>query len=140
MNTIEPNPAEETPSTFDAGRSQSDFEFDFFGEIVKRGTNNVHILKQHAEILVVRGDRAGALVLETKLAQLLPLDPIVRYNLACGLAVADRVEEAFIQLLEAVRLGYRDFELMDNDADLDSLRNHQGFLKLLECQRNAGLA
>lgn len=140
MNTTEPNPAEETPSTFDAARSQSDFEFDFFGEIVKRGTNNVHILRQHAEILVVRGDRAGALVLETKLAQLLPLDPIVRYNLACGLAVADQVEEAFIQLLEAVRLGYRDFELMDNDADLDSLRNHQGFLKLLESQRNAGLA
>lgn len=140
MNQTEPNPAEETPSSFDAAQSQSDFEFDFFGEIVKRGTNNVHILRQHAEILVVRGDRAGALVLESKLAQLLPLDPIVRYNLACGLAVTDQVEEAFIQLLEAVRLGYRDFELMDNDADLDALRNHEGFLKLLESQRNAGLA
>lgn len=140
MNQTEPNPAEKPPQSFDAGQSQSDFEFDFFGEIVRRGTNNIHILRQHAELLVVRGDRTAAMVVERQLAQLLPHDPIVRYNLACGLAVTGEVEEAFVQLIEAVRLGYRDFELMDNDADLDALRNHDGFLRLLESQRNAGLA
>lgn len=140
MNQIQPDPAEKTPPSFDSAQSQSDFEFDFFGEIVRRGTNNIHILRQHAELLVLRGDRAAALVVEQKLAQLLPSDPIVRYNLACALAVNDDVSEAFVQLLEAVRLGYRDFELMENDADLDALRNHDGFLQLLESERKTGLA
>ncbi len=140
MNQIEPNPAEQSHPRFEIAQSQSDFEFDFFGEMVKRGTNNIHILRQHAEILVLRGDRAAALSVERKLAELLPLDPIVRYNLACALAVGGEVEESFAQLVESVRLGYRDFELMDNDADLDNLRNHEGFLRMLESQRNAGLA
>jgi hypothetical protein len=140
MNQTEPNPAEKRLARFDVALSQSDFEFDFFGEMVRRGTNSIHVLRQHAEILVLRGDRAAALEVETKLAQLLPNDPIVRYNLACGLAVGGQVEESFGPLLESVRLGYRDFELMENDADLDNLRNHDGFLKLLESQKNAGLA
>jgi predicted Zn-dependent protease len=140
MNQTQPDPAEKPPQSFGASQSQSDFEFEFFGAIVRRGTSNIHILREHAELLVQRGDRAAALAVERKLAELLPNDPIVRYNLACGLAVADEVEEAFVQILEAVRLGYRDFELMDNDADLDALRNHDGFLRLLESQRNAGLA
>lgn len=140
MNQTQPDPTEKSPPSAGAAQSQSDFEFEFFGEVVRRGTNNIHILRQHAELLVLRGDRAAALVVERKLAQLLPQDPIVRYNLACGLAVGDEVEEAFGQLLEAVRLGYRDFELMDNDADLDALRNHEGFLRLLESQRKAGPA
>jgi predicted Zn-dependent protease len=140
MNQIEPNSAEQSPPRFAVAQSQSDFEFDFFGEMVKRGTNNIHILRQHAEILVLRGDRAAALLVERKLADLLPLDPIVRYNLACALAVTGEVEESYVQLIESIRLGYRDFELMDNDADLDNLRNHDGFLRLLESQRNAGHA
>jgi hypothetical protein len=140
MNQIEPNPAEESPPRFDVSTSQSDFEFDFYGEMVRRGTNNIHVLRQQAEILVVRGNREAALEIERKLAILLPFDPIVRYNLACGLAVTSEIDEAYLQLMEAVRLGYRDFELMDNDADLDNLRNHNGFLKLLDAQKNAGLA
>lgn len=140
MNQTEPNPAEKSTPGFDAAQSQSDFEFGFFGEMVRRGTNNIHILKEHAEILVTRGERAAALTVERRLAELLPQDPIVRYNLACGLAVTGETEESFLQILEAVRLGYRDFELMDNDADLDSLRNHPGFLRLLDLQKNAGLA
>jgi predicted Zn-dependent protease len=137
MNQTEPNPAERPLPRFDATQSQSDFEYGFFGEMVRRGTNNVHVLKQQAELLVLRGEREAALEIERKLAELLPEDPIIRYNLACGLAVTGQSEAAFAQLLEAVRLGYRDFDLMDSDADLDGLRNHQGFLKLLESQQNA---
>lgn len=139
MNQIDPIPVEQSGPRFEVSQSQSDFEFDFFGQMVKRGTNNIHILRQHAEILVLRGDRAGALTVERKLAELLPLDAIVRYNLACALAVTGEVEASYLELLESVRLGYRDFELMDNDADLDNLRNHEGFLRLLESQRNPGL-
>lgn len=138
MNPIEPNPVEPRESNFDIALSQSDFEFDFFGQMVRRGTTNIHILKEHAGILVQRGDRAAALEIERKLALLLPTDPIIRYNLACGLAVHGEIEESVVQLLESIRLGYRDFELMENDADLDSLRHHDVFIKLLDSQKNAG--
>ena len=62
MNQTDPNPAQKRETRFDVALSQSDFEFDFFGEMVRRGTNNIHVLRQHAEILVLRGDRSAALV------------------------------------------------------------------------------
>ena len=49
-------------------------------------------------------------------------DPILLYNHACVLAQLGRLEDAEKQLLESVKAGFGEFELMEGDADLDPIR------------------
>lgn len=78
------------------------------------------------------GRIAEGLSLDRRLAGLLPGDPVVRYNLACSLALAGEVEEALETLGEARRLGWSDAGHARGDADLASLRGDPRFEALLE--------
>lgn len=49
------------------------------------------------------------------------------YNLACEYALTDRKDEAFDSLHQAVRYGYRNFDYMNGDADLESLRDDERY-------------
>lgn len=54
----------------------------------------------------------------------------VAYNVACSLACAGEVEGALAWLNRAVDKGFRDTALLDSDANLDSLRQTDGFRAL----------
>lgn len=51
----------------------------------------------------------------------------VLYNLACQYALTDQKDEAFESLHKAVRNGFRDFDYMNGDADLESLRDDERY-------------
>lgn len=57
-------------------------------------------------------------------------DPLVAYNTACSWAVAGAPEEALAWLGKAVAKGFRNTELLDGDANFDTLRTTDGFLAL----------
>ncbi|OHB75078.1 MAG: hypothetical protein A2Z34_07605 [Planctomycetes bacterium RBG_16_59_8] len=62
-------------------------------------------------------------------------DPVLRttyYNIACALAMMDRSEDALKSLRKALQAGYRDIEWIRMDKDLDGLRGHDGFERLLK--------
>ena len=63
-----------------------------------------------------------------------PNDHDMLYNSACGHALQGDRERASEQLLEAVRKGFRDFEYMERDEDLASIRDHEVFLSILEAR------
>ena len=63
-----------------------------------------------------------------------PNDHDMLYNSACGYALLGDSERASEQLLEAVRKGFRDFEYMETDEDLASIRDHDVFLAILEAR------
>ena len=65
------------------------------------------------------------------LVELQPEDFLARYNLACSLARAGRLEEAIDALSRAVLLGYDDLDHMESDPDLESLHAHPDFQALL---------
>jgi len=69
--------------------------------------------------------------IDLKLSELVPEDPVVRYNLGCSYALTGRKDEAFVTLAKAAHLGYRDPEHYRADPDLESLRSDPRFGEML---------
>jgi len=64
--------------------------------------------------------------------ELLPDDPVWRYNLACALARNGDGEEALDSLERAVRLGFRDAAGIAKDPDFGSVSNTERFGEILK--------
>ena len=58
-------------------------------------------------------------------------EPNTHYNLACSLSLKGRKAEAVKVLRSAISLGYKDFHWMQDDPDLNDLKNYSGFKELL---------
>jgi TolB-like protein/Flp pilus assembly protein TadD len=80
--------------------------------------------------LVQRGEVERALEWAQRALALDPEDSAILYNVACVYAEAGEVERALDCLEQAVRQGMRNRAWFQNDADLDSLRNHPRFVAL----------
>jgi hypothetical protein len=119
-----------------AEQSQLDFELDFFGAILERTPCYVDLLRHHANNLTLKGRYADGLVVDKRLIQLRPQDPLAHYNLACSFALLRQPEQSLKMLRRAVELGYRDFRYMREDRDLDSIRHDPRFRQLLREYEN----
>lgn len=110
--------------------SQLDFDVDFFEQLLSRNESDVEVLRVLAELVSKKGDVDRAVELDQRLADLLPEDPLVRYNLGCSLARAGQNREAIASLSQAILLGYDDLAHLEVDPDLDSLREDPEFRSL----------
>ena len=111
----------------DASSRDLPFETALYESVLARDSDNVEALIALGEACTRQGAYARGLEVDQKLARLRPSDPVVRYNLACSLALLQRPDEAFEALSQAVDLGYRDLGHLDSDADLASLREDPRF-------------
>ena len=132
------SPSGELPSRSNdvAGRSpqQKEFEIEFFGRILARYPEHLDVLRRQTRLLTNAGMREAGLACDRRLASVRPYDPQVRYHLACSLAAVGEINEALQALQIAIDLGFRDFEHLEADPDLDSLRDHPRFRALLRIQ------
>lgn len=112
-------------------RSQLDFEVAFFERVVERDRCFVDALRVLAELLTHRKSYQRGLQVDQRLARLRPDDPLVRYNLACSYALVRALRNATKALREAVELGYDDFDFMEEDPDLDNIREDPDYQLLL---------
>jgi hypothetical protein len=112
-------------------QSQLDFEVDFFGGILERKPDYVDVLRIMGNNLTLKGRFALGLVIDRRLVQLRPHDPLAHYNLACSYALLKRIDQALRTLKQAVELGYRDFRYMREDRDLEAIRHDPRFRQLL---------
>jgi len=112
-------------------QSQLDFEIDFFGGILTRRPDYLDVLRGMGNNLTLKGRYADGLVIDKRLVQLRPRDPLAHYNLACSYALLKRSELALRTLRKAVELGYRDFRYLREDHDLDSIRHDPRFRQIL---------
>jgi len=112
-------------------QSQLDFEIDFFGGILERKPDYVDALRIMGNNLTLKGRFALGLVIDRRLVQLRPHDPLAHYNLACSYALLKRIDQAVRTLRQAVELGYRDFRYMREDRDLEAIRHDPRFRQLL---------
>ena len=110
--------------------SQLDFDVDFFEQLLSRNESDIEVLRVLAELVSKKGDVDRAVELDQRLADLLPEDPLVRYNLGCSLARAGQNREAIASLSQAILLGYDDLAHLEVDPDLDSLREDPEFRSL----------
>jgi len=113
-------------------QSQLDFDIGFFDSILARAPDYLDVLRCQGELLSRKGLHERALVIDRRLAESLPKDSVVHYNLACSLAQNSLHDESLDVLRRAFELGYDDFEHLDYDDDLDLLRRDPRYLALVK--------
>ena len=130
-NTPQERKASPRSSRWFGNLSQLDFDIEFFEQLLVRNERDVEVLRVLAELVSKKGSVDRAVELDEQLANLLPEDPLVRYNLGCSLARAGQTREAIASLKRAILLGYDDLAHLEVDPDLDSLRDDPEFRGLL---------
>ena len=120
----------------DVEREQTEFEIAFFEGVLERTPDCVEVLQVLGNHYTRVGRTPEGLEVDRRLVRLCPTDALVHYNLACSLSLTDAPADAVRELERAVHLGYRDLRHMDGDSDLDNIRNHPGYLRLVTRLRN----
>lgn len=115
-----------------AERTQLDFELEFYGKVLAGVPDFADALRAQACNLTLKGRLQDGLAVDEKLVTVCPGDPTAHYNLACRYALLKQRDKAIVTLRRAVELGYRDFDFMQEDHDLDSIRKDPRFRKLLK--------
>lgn len=109
-----------------------EFEIGFFEAVLRRNRNYSDVVEILGGLYTKHGRIADGLRMDRRLVRLLPDNATAHYNLACSLALSRRRTDALRSLRQAVALGYRDFDWMQQDPDLESLKNRPAFQALLE--------
>lgn len=109
-----------------------EFEIRFFESVLQRNPSYPNVVEILGGLYTRQGRVADGLKMDRKLVKLQPDNPTAHYNLACSLALSKRKSDAMTQLKRAVQLGYRDFDWMQQDPDLEALKNHPEFQELLK--------
>jgi len=114
-----------------ANAGQRNFEIWFYEQILRRQSD-------YWEVLAVLGNHYTAtkrykdgLDVDMKLAALRPKDGVVYYNLACSYSLTGHVDAALAALERSMALGYRDFQHIIRDHDLEAVRKDKRFRSLL---------
>jgi tetratricopeptide (TPR) repeat protein len=108
-----------------------EFQIRLYETALQLGRDEVQIVAELAELYTKAGQYEDGLALDENLVRREPENPIFRYNLACSLALVGDAGRAFEALEAALNLGFRDFKLMLEDRDLESLRSDARWTKLL---------
>jgi predicted Zn-dependent protease len=108
-----------------------EFEIRFFESVLRRSPGYANVVEILGGLYTRQGRIADGLKMDRRLVKLQPTNATARYNLACSLALAKRKNDALRELRHAVALGYRDFDWMAQDPDLEPLKHHPEFRTLL---------
>ena len=111
---------------------KNNFEISFYESILKKEPKFEEVIELLGGLYTNVGRIEDGLKMDRKLVRLRPNNPVVHYNLACSLALKRRFKESLDALDHAVGLGYRDLQWMMEDPDLENLRNHPAFHRLLK--------
>ena len=112
-------------------KSDPQFEIAFYESILGRDPNYSDVIELLGGLYTKQGRIADGLRMDRKLVKLQPANATAHYNLACSLALTKRTRDALRSLRQAVELGYRDFDWMQQDPDLEELKEHPDFVALL---------
>jgi len=107
------------------------FEIEFCHSILKRDPKDLTTMEMLAGLCTRSGRIDEGLEWDRKIVSLDPENAVGHYNLACSLALKAFDEEAVDHLRTAMEKGYRDFEWMEEDPDLENLRENPSFHALL---------
>ncbi|MBL9175688.1 MAG: hypothetical protein JNL10_19250 [Verrucomicrobiales bacterium] len=107
-----------------------DIEIGFLEGLVKRDPGFAEALELLGDDYTLRGRPRDSLAIDEQLRTLKPQDPVVRFNLACSLALSGNAEAACAELEQALELGFRDFRMLQRDPDLACARKHPAYKRV----------
>jgi len=111
--------------------SDPGFETVFFESVLRNNPAYPEVVELLGGLYTKQGRIADGLKMDRKLVRLQPENPTAHYNLACSLALSKRADDALRSLKQAVALGYRDFDWISQDPDLETLQPHPEFQRIL---------
>ena len=103
-------------------KRDTSFDIGFFETVLRHDTRCVEAIEILGGLYTKTGRIADGLRMDRRLVRLQPENATAHYNLACSLALSRRNAEALRSLRHAIGLGYRDFEWMAHDPDLQGLK------------------
>lgn len=109
-----------------------DFEIEFYEKLLKESPDETTILIALGNAYTERGLYERGLSVDKKLVSLNQREPVFYYNLACSFSLLLKKKKAVKALGKALGFGYRDFEHITVDSDLDNIREDSLFKDLLE--------
>lgn len=108
-----------------------DFEISFYENLLKEHPDFVDALIALGDAYTKKGRYKEGLEIDQRLVKLKPDDPVVRYNLACSYSLLKMSDLCLGALEKAIHLGYREFELMEEDPDLEFIKKDSRYRELL---------
>ncbi len=115
-----------------ADRLLQDFEVSLYQKALQFEPENVDILVYLGDAFAKRGMINDGLEIDKRLVRVCPKEPNFFYNLACSHSLLNQIDLAIEALEKAIGLGYDNFEHLQQDADLDNVRNDRRFHQLLK--------
>lgn len=107
-----------------------DIEITFLSGLVRKVPDYVEALQILGDDYTRRGRFEEGLDIDQRLQQLLPEDPLVLYNLACSYSLTGQMKSASEALRSAIDRGYRDFDWLSEDPDLQDFRQHDFYREI----------
>ena len=107
------------------------FEIVFFESVLRRDPKYAEVVGILGGLYTKVGRMVDGLRMDRRMVKLEPGNSTAHYNLACSLALCRRKAAALKSLKQAAELGYRDFEWMVQDPDLEILKEDPEFVALL---------
>jgi len=108
-----------------------DFEMKFYEGIVAKKPDFIEALIALGDLYTKKGFYKRGLDIDKQLAHLKPHDPYVLYNLACSHSLLHEIDKAWGAIKQAIDCGYDDWDYLEADQDLFSLRQAQQFQEFL---------
>ena len=108
------------------------FDISFYESILRRDPSYTDVVELLGGLYTQAGRVSDGLKMDRKLVRLLPENATAHYNLACSLVLSKRRADALRALKRAIALGYSDVDWMTQDPDLEELKEHPEFIKLLD--------
>lgn len=109
-----------------------DFEVGILEAALKSDSENFNVLFELGNAYTRTGRYEEGLEIDRKLSRLKPENPVVHYNLACSLSLLQMKDEAFEELEASFKLGYREYNFIISDPDLENLRSDGRFAELIK--------
>lgn len=107
------------------------FEIEFCQSILRRDPADLPTMELLADHLTKAGRLNEGLELDKKIVSLDPNNATGHYNLACSLALTNRIQEALQALRSAFEKGYQEFNWLLEDPDLQHLHDLPEFSALV---------
>lgn len=104
-----------------------EFRADVFHAYLEHDPGNVDILMELGNLFTLMGRVEDGLGVDEKLVEIQPTEPVFHYNLACSQAMLNKVDAALRSLRRAIDLGYNNLEYLEEDSDLENIRNDERF-------------
>jgi tetratricopeptide (TPR) repeat protein len=107
------------------------FEIEFFEAVHRRCPGYVDVVGLLGGLYTKAGRITDGLKMDRKFVRLEPDNATAHYNLACSLALCKKRPGALRSLRKALSLGYDDLDWMEQDPDLELLKDDPEFRQLL---------